>query len=147
MAKRNAPVNGSTEAPELMEIAAPDGFDTIDDSFGEDWEPAPGDMLQGTVIGGIREFIANRGRTDEHVWRACNLATLPDGVVYTIRESASLRAWFDKLEEGMQVYIAYRGLQDVGKASPMKVYQAGIARANAPRPVGSGNSGRMLRRG
>lgn len=133
-------------APELVEIQAPAGFDTIDDSFGDDWEPEPGGMLQGTIVGAIREFIANKGRPNEHVWRACNIAEADTGQVFTIRESASLRAWFDKLEEGSQVYIAYRGLQDVGKASPMKVFQAGIASANAPRSVGSSQGGRVLRR-
>lgn len=132
--------------PELVAIEAPAGFDTIDDSFGEEWEPEPGGMLTGTIIGGIREFVANRGRPDEHIWRACNIAEAETGVVFTIKESASLRAWFDKLEEGMSVYIAYRGLQDVGKASPMKVFQAGIARAQAPRSVASSQGGRILRR-
>lgn len=137
---------GAETQTDLVEIQAPEGFDTIDDSFGEEWKPEKGEMLQGTVIGSIREFIANQGRRDEHMWRAVNIASEPDGVVYTIKESASLRAWFDKLEEGSRVYIAYCGTQDVGKASPMKVFQAGIASAQAQRPVGSSQGGRVLRR-
>lgn len=132
----------TTEAlPELAQIKAPAGYETIDDSFGEEWEPNPGDMLEGTIMGDLRSFTANKGRPNEHVWRAVNLVSADDGVVYTIKESASLRGWFDKLHEGAQVYIAFRGFQDVGKASPMKVFQAGIASANAPRSGASRANG------
>lgn len=146
MARNRGKTNGAEELPPLIDIEAPAGFDTIDDSFGDDWEPEIGGQLIGTVTGRIREFIANKGQRDEHVWRACNIIEDDTGVVYTIRESASLRAWFDKIDEGARVYLAYRGEQPTGKASPMKVFQAGIASAQAPRSVGSGQGGRVLRR-
>lgn len=133
------------EFPPLATIDAPAGFETIDDSFGEDWDYETKPMIIGPVVGAIRSFVADRGKPSEHVWRACNIADEEDGVVYTIKESASLRAWFDKLEEGVRVYISFRGYQDVKKASPMKVYQAGIDSANPRRSVGSGVSPRGRR--
>jgi hypothetical protein len=132
--------------PDLKEIDdwSADGFDTIDDSFGEEWDVEAKDTITGTVIGEPRAFTANKGRIDEHVWRAVNIADDEDGVVYTVRESASLRPWFDKLEEGSRVRIKFRGYQDIGKPSPMKVFQAGVqpAGANARRPAASGRARR-----
>lgn len=128
-------------APDLKPVDdwSGDGFDTIDDSFGEEWDVEAKDTITGTVIGDIRAFTANKGRADEHVWRAVNIADDEDGVIYTVRESASLRPWFDKLSEGAIVRIKFRGYQDIGKPSPMKVFQAGVqpTGANARRPAAS----------
>jgi hypothetical protein len=54
-----------------------------------------------------------------------------DGVLFDVWESAALRGFFEKIEDGMSVAIAFQGYRDIGRPQPMKVFQAGIREAAA----------------
>ena len=112
-------------------VALPAGFRAITSGdYGEEWDYEEAPLLQGTVNGDVREVEAGTGR-NKRVSRVITVKSDDDGHDYTVWESASLKAFFDHVQRGMQVAVAFHGYRDVGKASPMKVFEGALTEDDA----------------
>lgn len=113
------------------EVALPSGFRAITSGdYGEEWQYEDNPLLQGMVAGDVREVEAGTGR-NKRVSRVIGIKSDEDGRIYTLWESAALKAFFDHVHRGMQVAVAFHGYRDVGKPQPMKVFEGAFTEADA----------------
>lgn len=112
-------------------VALPAGFRAITSGdYGDGWDYEANSLLIGSVKGDVREVEAGTGR-NKRVSRVITVQSNEDNRVYTVWESASLKAFFDHVQRGMQVAIAFHGYRDVGKPQPMKVFEGAFTEEDA----------------
>jgi hypothetical protein len=85
----------------------PKGMKAINGNFAPNWNPEDVPILQGT-FGEIKNVPLKQG--NKTVERRCTKFTTENGEDYTVWESAGLKAMFDDVEPGTDVYIRYDGL-------------------------------------
>lgn len=125
---KSAPVKG--KGNKWASVQLPDGFKAITaGEYGEPWDYETNPVLTGIVAGPIREMEVGKGR-DKRMARIMTIET--DDGRFDVWDSAALRAFFDKADEGMTVSVAFQGYRDTGKASPMKVFVGAIAEDDLP---------------
>lgn len=125
-AARKTPARKSA-ANRWATIQLPEGYTPITTGeFGEPWDYEETPMIVGTVTGAVRDMEVGKGR-DKRNARVVTILNDTDGRTFDVWDSAALRAFFDKLEEGMQVSVIFQGYRDTGKASPMKVFVGAIS--------------------
>lgn len=128
-AKRPADKAGSNA--KWGKVALPSGFRAITSGdYGDEWEYEENPLLHGVVQGDVREVEAGTGR-NKRVSRVIGIKSDEDGRVYTLWESASLKAFFDHVHRGMKVAIAFHGYRDVGKPQSMKVFEGAFTEDDA----------------
>lgn len=129
MAKKTAKKTSSRKAASKVERIAPQGlpkgFEPIAGG-GQSWpgkDGKPGDVLHGEIIE-FDEFTQGKGK-DKRTTQTAKIRT-KDGAVFTIYESAGLRAIFE-YEEGSEVFIRFLGFGDAkrGQNAP-RLYEVGI---------------------
>lgn len=133
--KKSVPVKAKPAAKKaalsFAKVQLPAGFRTITSGeYGEEWEYEKQPLLQGTVAGAVREVEAGSGR-NKRINRVVSIKSSDDGHTYTVWESASLKAFFDNLQPGMEVAIVFRGYKDVGKPQPMKLFEGAYTEEDA----------------
>jgi len=84
----------------------PSGFTRVE-GFAQTWDVEAMPVLIGTW-GKARNIQVKHGKKMEDA-RVCDVET-DDGKRFTVWDSAGLRALFDTIQEGTEVYIAYDGL-------------------------------------
>lgn len=105
--------------------ALPEGYAPINNGeFGERWEFEKMPVLEGVVVGDAREVETGTGKNK----RTSQVVTVrsADGKSYDVWSSASLRGFFERVEDGSEVALVFKGYRDVGRPQPMKVFEAGI---------------------
>lgn len=108
-------------------VQLPDGFRSITTGdYGDEWEYEKKPLLQGVVTSDVREVETGTGR-NKRTSRVITVQDAEDGRAYTVWESASLRGFFDLVQKGFGVCVAFHGYRDVGKPQPMKVFDGAIA--------------------
>jgi len=104
-------------------VALPAGFRAITTGdYGAEWEYEENPLLHGVVQGDVREVEAGAGK-NKRVSRVIGIKSDDDGRIYTLWESASLKAFFDHVQRNMLVAVAFHGYREVGKPQPMKVFE------------------------
>lgn len=130
-AKKSAAKKAAPPKSVTPKVQLPAGFRAITSGeYGEEWEYEKNPLLQGTVVGNVREVEAGSGR-NKRINRVVSVKSSDDGHTYTLWESASLKTFFDNLRPGMEVAIAFHGLKDVGKPQPMKMFEGGYTEEDA----------------
>lgn len=111
-------------------VQLPAGFRAITTGdYGEEWDYEEQPLLAGVVEGDVREIEVGKGR-DKRLSRVLGVRA-EDGRVYTVWESASLKAFFDHVQRGQTVCIAFHGYRDVGRPQPMKVFEGAFTEDDA----------------
>lgn len=133
--KKTAPAKRPTDKADRNskwgKVALPAGFRAITTGdYGEEWDYEESPLLQGVVAGDVREVEAGTGN-NKRVSRVIGVKSDDDGRIYTLWESASLKAFFDHVQRGMQVAVAFHGYRDVGKPQPMKVFEGAFTEDDA----------------
>lgn len=131
--KKSAPTKSTAKkaAPSFTKVQLPAGFRAITTGeYGEEWEYEKNPLLQGVVAGSVREVEAGSGR-NKRINRVVSIKSNDDGHTYTVWESASLKAFFDGLQPGMEVAVAFHGYKDVGKPQPMKLFEGAYTEEDA----------------
>lgn len=131
--KKSAPVKSAAKkaAPSFAKVQLPAGFRAITTGeYGEEWEYEKNPLLQGVIAGAVREVEAGSGR-NKRINRVVSIKSNDDGHTYTVWESASLKAFFDGLQPGMEVAVAFHGYKDVGKPQPMKLFEGAYTEEDA----------------
>jgi hypothetical protein len=114
VAARSKKARGKT----ARKVTVPKGYERIS-GFGESWpgqDPEIGATLEGTITE-FGDFETGKGK-DKRTVQTAKIET-KDGKIYTVYESARLRALFE-YEEGTQVFLVYNGLGDAkrGQSAP-----------------------------
>lgn len=132
-AKKTAPARKTAPAAnKWASVQLPEGFVPIaSGEFGDPWDFEAAPVLTGVVDGAVRTLMINEGKRTEYETRAVTIME-DNGHRTDVWESAALKGWFDALEPGMTVSVAFQGYRDVGKPSPMKVFVGAIAEGEAP---------------
>lgn len=139
MATKQAAKKSAAKQPTRMadanakwsKVALPSGFRAITSGdYGDEWDYEYQPLLQGVVTGDVREVEAGSGR-NKRTSRVITVKSDDDGRSYTVWESASLKAFFDHVQRGMQVALAFHGYRDVGKPQPMKVFEGAFTEEDA----------------
>lgn len=126
------PAKPAKQSNKWASVQLPDGYTAIvNGDYGQEWDFEEMPLLVGVVVGDIREVEAGKGR-DKRMQRVIALKNEADGITYTVWDSASLRGWFDVIEDGSEVAVAFQGYRDVGKASLMKVFIGSIVEQEKP---------------
>ena len=114
-----------TDSKRWSKVQLPDGFTAIiAGDFGEVWEFEEEPLIEGIVVGDVREVETGKGR-NQRTSRVVNVK-LESGRTLAVWCSAALEGFFDKLYDGAYVAIAFQGYRDVGKPQDMKVFVGGI---------------------
>lgn len=131
MATKKTAAKKATTNDKFAKVALPSGFRAITSGdYGDEWEYEKNPLLVGVVSGDVREVEAGTGR-NKRISRVVTVKSDDDGRNYTLWESASLKAFFDHVQRGMQVAIAFHGYRDVGKPQPMKVFEGAFTEEDA----------------
>lgn len=108
-------------------VALPSGFRSITTGdYGDEWDYENDPALTGTVTSDVREVETGTGR-NKRTSRVITVLDENDGRSYTLWESASLRGFFDLVQKGHRVSVAFHGYRDVGKPQPMKHFEGAIS--------------------
>jgi hypothetical protein len=115
----------STDSKRWNGVQLPSGYEAIAvGEFGQPWDFEQHPLLEGVVSGDVRTVEAGTGKNK----RESRVVTIKsdDGALFDVWESAALRGFFEQIEDGVPVAIAFQGYRDIGRPQPMKVFQAGI---------------------
>lgn len=133
VAKKAAAKRPVKAANKWANVQLPEGYTAITNGdFGEPWDFENEPVLEGVIVGEIREVETGKGR-DKRMSKVATMQ-LEDGRAVTVWESAALRGWFERIYDGAQVSVAFQGYRDVGKASLMKVFVGAILEDDEPAP-------------
>lgn len=122
-AKKAAPKG---KANKWANVQLPEGFKPIaQGDFGQEWLYEKNPLIVGTVVGDVREVEGGKGK-DKWVKRVITVDSDDGDGLFDVWETASLSLFFDKVEDGSRVSVAFQGYRDTGKPSAMKVFVGGI---------------------
>jgi hypothetical protein len=131
--KASAKTAGKTASNKLSanaryaKVTLPEGFRPITSGdFGEEWDYENNPVLTGEVTSDVRTVETGKGR-DKREARVITVLSENDGHSYTLWESTSLKGFFDEVQRGFRVSIAFHGFRDTGRPQPMKVFEGAIA--------------------
>lgn len=109
-------------------VQLPEGYTAISGGeFGERWDFEANPVIEGTVDG-VREVESGTGK-QKRTSRVLTVQT-SDGPI-DVWESASLRKFFDEVEDGSEVAVAFMGYKDVGRPQPMKNFVGAIKQSRS----------------
>jgi len=122
----------ATKGNKWAGVQLPEGFKPIvTGEYGQEWEFEKFPLLVGTVVGATREVDGGKGK-DKWTKRVITVLSDEGDGNFDVWETASLAPFFDAVEDGMRVSVAFQGYRDTGKPSPMKVFVGAIAEDEAP---------------
>lgn len=132
---KKTPSKTKATANKWANVQLPEGYTPISaGEYGDPWDFEAKPVLIGTIDGDIREVVVNEGKRTEYTTRAVTIAE-EDGARTDVWESAALKGWFDRIEDGSSVSVVFQGYRDVGKPSPMKVFVGAIAQDEEAAPA------------
>lgn len=123
-AKKTAAKKIAAKASTVPTAQLPAGYTPMS-NIGQAWDYASNPLLEGFVKGSVRAMTVGKGRAR----RDTRIVTImdDDGVLHDVWESTSLRPFFDNIDDGMRVAVAYQGEKDVNQPQPMKVFVGALA--------------------
>lgn len=128
-------------------VQLPEGFKPITQGdFGQEWDYEKNPLIVGTVVGDTREVEGGKGK-DKWVKRVITVDSEAGDGLFDVWETASLAPFFDMVEDGQRVSVAFQGYRDTGKPSAMKVFVGGIEGDEAGDPPTMGRKSKPAKRG